>query len=263
MLTHVDHCPVATGATRAGACAHVSLYMYKLGAMTCIVLDTSMMHLQQANAAQLRDTLTKQRAQNRKLSGSAGFPSVGKSTLLTKLTGTESEVAAYEFTTLTAVPGITRFNGARLQMLDLPGIIEGAADGKGRGRQVISTARTSNLILIILDVLKPITHKLLIEKELESFGIRLNKSPPKMTYKKKEKGGISFISHVAKPRLTREEVAAVCSEYKTPNADIEVCIPLRCISQCRRLPLCMHGNVIPEIPAQAWPCTHASCSGKM
>jgi uncharacterized protein len=152
----------------------------------------------------------------------AGFPSVGKSTLLTKLTGTTSEIAAYEFTTLTAIPGITRYNGARLQMLDLPGIIEGAADGKGRGRQVISTARTSDLILIILDVLKPITHKLLIEKELEGFGIRLNKEQPKLTFKRKEKGGISYISHVQKPRLTREECIAVCGEYKCHNADIEV-----------------------------------------
>ncbi len=53
------------------------------------------------------------------------------------------------------------------QMLDLPGIIEGAKDGKGRGRQVISTARTCNLILIVLDCLKPLTHKKIIERELE------------------------------------------------------------------------------------------------
>lgn len=126
---------------------------------------------------------------------------------MTKLTGTHSEVAAYEFTTLTAVPGITRYNGAKLQMLDLPGIIEGASDGKGRGRQVISTARTSTLVLIVLDVLKPITHKLLIEKELEGFGMRLNKLPPKLTMKRKEKGGISFIDHYkGTPRLTRDEV---------------------------------------------------------
>eukprot|EP00879_Flechtneria_rotunda_P033230 GHRR01036782.1.p2 GENE.GHRR01036782.1~~GHRR01036782.1.p2 ORF type:complete len:173 (+),score=42.17 GHRR01036782.1:1519-2037(+) len=91
--------------------------------------------------------------------GFVGFPSVGKSTLLTKLTGTFSEVAAYEFTTLTCVPGIVRYRGAKIQMLDLPGIIEGAKDGKGRGRQVISTARTCNLILIVLDCLKPLTHK--------------------------------------------------------------------------------------------------------
>ncbi|CAM9922292.1 unnamed protein product, partial [Sphacelaria rigidula] len=72
--------------------------------------------------------------------GFVGFPSVGKSTLLTKLTGTHSEAAAYEaspFTTLTAVPGTLNYRGAKIQMLDLPGIIEGAKDGKGRGRQVI------------------------------------------------------------------------------------------------------------------------------
>ena len=42
---------------------------------------------------------------------------------------TFSEVAAYEFTTLTCVPGVVRYRGAKLQMLDLPGIIEGAKDG--------------------------------------------------------------------------------------------------------------------------------------
>ena len=57
------------------------------------------------------------------------------------------------------------------QLLDLPGIIEGAKDGKGRGRQVIAVARTCGLIFIVLDVLKPLEHKRLIEKELEGFGI--------------------------------------------------------------------------------------------
>lgn len=66
-------------------------------------------------------------------------------------------------------------------MLDLPGIIEGAKDGKGRGRQVISTARTCNLILIILDCLKPLTHKkvrlyyslVVIGKKHESIAVLL------------------------------------------------------------------------------------------
>nr|GEU39277.1 developmentally-regulated G-protein 3 [Tanacetum cinerariifolium] len=103
--------------------------------------------------------------------GLVGFPSVGKSTLLNKLTGTFSEVASYEFTTLTCIPGVITYRGAKIQLLDLPGIIEGAKDGKGRGRQVISTARTCNCIIIVLDAIKPITHKRLIEKELEGFGI--------------------------------------------------------------------------------------------
>lgn len=121
--------------------------------------------------------------------GLVGFPSVGKSTLLTSLTGTRSEAAAYEFTTLTCIPGTMNYRGARIQVLDLPGIIEGAADGRGRGRQVISTARTCNLILIVLDSSKPVTHKKIIEAELFGFGIRINQTPPKVKLTKKESGG--------------------------------------------------------------------------
>lgn len=116
--------------------------------------------------------------------GFVGFPSVGKSTLLSNLAGVYSEVAAYEFTTLTTVPGCIKYKGAKIQLLDLPGIIEGAKDGKGRGRQVIAVARTCNLIFMVLDVLKPLHHKKLLEHELEGFGIRLNQSPPNISYRK-------------------------------------------------------------------------------
>ena len=67
--------------------------------------------------------------------------------------------------------------------------------------QVISTARTCNLILVVLDCLKPISHKKLIEHELEGFGIRLNKGPPGITFRRKEKGGLSFTTTIANPRL--------------------------------------------------------------
>ena len=75
-----------------------------------------------------------------------GFPSVGKSTFLSKITKTKSEVAAYSFTTLTAIPGVLEYGGAEIQILDLPGIIEGASEGKGRGRQVISAAKVKTAV---------------------------------------------------------------------------------------------------------------------
>eukprot|EP01061_Rhynchopus_euleeides_P035546 TRINITY_DN59913_c0_g1_i1.p2 TRINITY_DN59913_c0_g1~~TRINITY_DN59913_c0_g1_i1.p2 ORF type:complete len:369 (+),score=174.92 TRINITY_DN59913_c0_g1_i1:90-1196(+) len=152
--------------------------------------------------------------------GFIGFPSVGKSTLLNKLTNTFSEVAAYEFTTLTCVPGVVRYKGAKLQMLDLPGIIEGAKDGKGRGRQVIAVARTCSCLLIVLDVAKPLTHKLIIERELDGFGIRLNKKPANIQIKKKEKGGISVSSTVKLTKLDADTVVNVMKEYKVINCDI-------------------------------------------
>lgn len=147
--------------------------------------------------------------------GFIGFPSVGKSTLMSRLTGQYSEgmskmvprlnqglaaksrlVAEYEFTTLTTVPGQVMYNGAAIQMLDLPGIIQGAKDGKGRGRQVIAVAKTCHLIFIVLDVNKPLTDKRVIEAELEGFGIRINKEPPNLVFRKKDKGGISITSTV-------------------------------------------------------------------
>ena len=67
--------------------------------------------------------------------------------------------------------------------------------------QVISTARTCNVILIVLDCLKPISHKKLIEKELEGFGIRLNKRPPGITFRRKDKGGVSLTTTISEPKL--------------------------------------------------------------
>eukprot|EP00053_Salpingoeca_punica_P008655 m.77387 g.77387 ORF g.77387 m.77387 type:complete len:365 (+) comp14696_c0_seq1:121-1215(+) len=149
-----------------------------------------------------------------------GFPSVGKSTLLTKLTKTKSETAAYEFTTLTCIPGNIEYNGARIQLLDLPGIIEGASEGKGRGRQVIAVARTADLILMMLDASKGEIQRHLLTKELESVGIRLNKRPANITFKEKKAGGISFNATCKLTHMSESLCKSILQEYKIHNADI-------------------------------------------
>ncbi len=152
-----------------------------------------------------------------------GFPSVGKSTFLSKVTKTRSEVAAYAFTTLTAIPGVLAYGGAEIQLLDLPGIIEGAAEGKGRGRQVISAAKTSDLILMVLDATKRQEQRTLLEAELEAVGIRLNREPPNIYLKPKKAGGVK-ITFQAPPRgnLDEKMVFNILRDYKLLNCEVLV-----------------------------------------
>ncbi|XP_060172917.1 developmentally-regulated G-protein 1 isoform X2 [Lycium barbarum] len=130
-----------------------------------------------------------------------GFPSVGKSTLLTMLTGTHSEVASYEFTTLTCIPGIIHYNDTKIQLLDLPGIIEGASEGKGRGRQSEG-------------------HRQILTRELEAVGLRLNKRPPQIYFKKKKTGGISFNSTMQLTHVDEKLCYQILHEYKIHNAEV-------------------------------------------
>lgn len=157
-----------------------------------------------------------------------GFPSVGKSTLLSTLTATHSECASYEFTTLTCIPGVIEYRGANIQLLDLPGIIEGASQGKGRGRQVIAVARTADLVLMMLDATKGEIQRVLLEKELESVGIRLNKYRPNIYFKEKKAGGLSFNSTCPLTKCNEKLVQLVLHEYKIFNAEVlfrEDCTP--------------------------------------
>jgi len=149
-----------------------------------------------------------------------GFPSVGKSTFLSSVTKTESCVASYEFTTLTCIPGVIEHEGANIQLLDLPGIIEGASQGKGRGRQVIAVAKTADLILMMLDATKGDKQRELLERELEEVGIRLNRSKPGIYFKRKATGGIKFTRTAILTHCDEKMIVNILHEYKIFNADV-------------------------------------------
>eukprot|EP00767_Chilomastix_cuspidata_P001757 gnl/Chilomastix_cuspidata/1885.p3 GENE.gnl/Chilomastix_cuspidata/1885~~gnl/Chilomastix_cuspidata/1885.p3 ORF type:complete len:374 (-),score=210.59 gnl/Chilomastix_cuspidata/1885:63-1184(-) len=151
-----------------------------------------------------------------------GFPSVGKSSLLQKLTKARSEAAEYQFTTLTCIPGLMEINGARVQILDLPGIVEGAASGVGRGRQVIAVARTANLVLVMLDAAQADTQKRLLEAEMARMGIRLNSRPARVSVTPKKTGGIIFNATVPLTHLSPALVQKLLKEYRMFNADVLV-----------------------------------------
>jgi uncharacterized protein len=147
-----------------------------------------------------------------------GFPSTGKSTLLNTLTGTESEVAAYAFTTLTVVPGALEYKGAKIQILDIPGLIAGAAMGKGRGKEVIAVVRSADMIVILVDVFNQ-GHVDVLMHELYDAGIRINVPKPDITIKKTSHGGIR-LHKVGTLELDIHENRALLPAQKIMNADI-------------------------------------------
>src|SRR5207245_2257979 len=148
-----------------------------------------------------------------------GLPSVGKSTILNRLTNAKSKVAAYAFTTLTVVPGILRYNGADIQILDLPGIISGASSGKGRGRRVLSVARNADLVLLVLDVFQPGQVRVL-EHELHELGIRIQQTPPDVTVTRSNKGGLALTTSVKLTKLTNATVKGIAEAYGLSNGGI-------------------------------------------
>jgi len=147
-----------------------------------------------------------------------GFPSVGKSTLLNKITGAKSAVAAYEFTTLTVVPGVLEHKGATIQFLDVPGLVKGASSGRGRGKEVISVIRNSDMVIFLLDVFQPKHYEVLMD-ELYQAGIRIDEEPPDVVIKKKDRGGV-VINSTVDLDLDEETIKAVLDEYKIHNASV-------------------------------------------
>ncbi len=150
--------------------------------------------------------------------GFVGYPSVGKSTILNQLTNAKSEVAEYHFTTLDVIPGIMHHNGADIQILDLPGLVKGAASGKGRGREVLSVVRVVDLIVMVCDVHRPDIET--IAEELEAMGIRLNKSPPDIMISRKDRGGIEIANTVELTDLDPDVVKEVMRVFGHINASI-------------------------------------------
>ena len=144
-----------------------------------------------------------------------GYPSVGKSTLLTHLTGAESESAAYEFTTVSIIPGMLQWKGASIQILDMPGLVAGASRGRGRGREVISVVRASDLVLFMLDKEHLEFRSLLAE--LEGAGVRVNQRPPKISVTPRDRGGLEVESTVRLTKVDADLVKQVAREFGLHN----------------------------------------------
>jgi ribosome-interacting GTPase 1 len=150
-----------------------------------------------------------------------GLPSVGKSTLLNRLTNAKSKVAAYQFTTLDVVPGVMEHNGAKIQVLDLPGIIKGASTGKGLGKRVLAVARSADLVLFIVDVFQPEARELLA-RELRTTGVRVDEAPPNVAIEKADSGGVSVAALVKMTKMSESLVKDILRVYDINGARVVI-----------------------------------------
>lgn len=115
--------------------------------------------------------------------GLVGMPSVGKSTILSLISGANPKIAAYHFTTLTPNLGVVKLKDQRVfVMADLPGLIEGASEGAGLGEKFLKHAMRTKVIGHVLDMgsfegRDPIEDYKIIRKEVEAYDDKLARKP--------------------------------------------------------------------------------------
>lgn len=102
-----------------------------------------------------------------------GPPNSGKSSLLEALSHVQIKVGDYAFTTLRPVPALTRIHGVLIQLVEIPGLIEGAAEDRGEGRALLGVLRMADAVVYCHDVREPPAALEAVRREVAAAGIDL------------------------------------------------------------------------------------------
>ncbi|NPV51203.1 MAG: TGS domain-containing protein [Candidatus Methanofastidiosum sp.] len=157
----------------------------------------------------------------------AGLPNSGKSTILNKLTGKDVDIGHYAFTTVKPTPAMLQYKGIQIQLVDMPGLIEGVSLGKGMGGPLISAIRAVDAIIITVDLsIDPVKDLELILNELEAKGLRLNKKVPNIEIQKQPTGGIEIIGENFLVECNSQDVKKILQEERVHNAIITIKEPV-------------------------------------
>jgi len=100
-----------------------------------------------------------------------GPPNAGKSSLLQALSNIQIKTGDYPFTTIRPVACLTRIHDVLIQLVEIPGLIEGASDGRGGGRALLGVLRDADAIVYCADVREPVTSLVQVRKEVAAAGI--------------------------------------------------------------------------------------------
>ena len=144
--------------------------------------------------------------------GLVGFPSVGKSTILDAVSKARPEIAEYHFTTIAPNVGVVQTgDGRSFVMADLPGLIEGASEGKGLGHQFLKHIERCRVIVHVVDMgavdgRDPVEDYKIINRELENYHLRLLERP----------------QIVVANKMDEEHAAENLKRFKEAYPDVEV-----------------------------------------
>jgi len=123
-----------------------------------------------------------------------GAPNSGKSSLLQALSNVQIKTGEYAFTTTRPVPALTRIRGVLVQLVEIPGLIQGASEGRGGGRALLGVLRDANAIVLCHDASAPLDELETIRRELDASGIAL---PAILAATKADEAPPGAIAHLA------------------------------------------------------------------
>jgi GTP-binding protein len=111
--------------------------------------------------------------------GLVGLPNAGKSTFINQVTNTEAKVGAYPFTTLHPQLGVVRHKGREFVLADIPGLIEGAAEGAGIGDRFLGHVERCRVLIHLVDIAgeDPAEAMRIVDDELAAYGAGLEGKP--------------------------------------------------------------------------------------
>jgi GTP-binding protein len=145
--------------------------------------------------------------------GLVGFPNAGKSSLLARVSRAKPKVADYPFTTLTPNLGVAWHKNVSFVLADIPGLIEGAAEGKGLGAQFLRHVERTRVLVHLIDPAgymgeDPVAGVKTIEKELKTFSPRLADTPRILVLNKMDLPGSDAVYKALKKKYRTRVLAA-------------------------------------------------------
>ena len=141
--------------------------------------------------------------------GLVGFPNAGKSTFLSRVTSARPKIADYPFTTVKPNLGVCIHKETTFVVADIPGLIEGASDGKGLGHEFLKHIERTRILLHLVDPLgyygiDPISSIGIIERELEKYSPKLIKKPRIIAINKSDIGDFKSIAYEVKKKYGKD-----------------------------------------------------------